>query len=174
MSYMGEVIKMEYHLKYKNIKAETVEAVRKAIIEDKIFRKEGEDRLRVLRALNEKLCLIYNVNPCELVMTPNFYGVGQYQAENNKIVFNEKLSLVTFLHEFKHFLRHRVDRIVPTAQNILEMFAGISKEEEIARGWSISLFYKASEKHFRRALEKGLIIHQKAIKQASEVENEQN
>jgi hypothetical protein len=134
----------QYNTQYTRIKQNTISAVRHAIIEQRIFKAQEEQRYNILRELNAKLCEIYNLIPCEIVTAINTDGF--YNPLARVIALNKKLSLITFLHEFKHFLQH-------------ERHAHNS--EEIARAWSISLFYLASEKHFNRALRKGLIIHQK-------------
>ena len=138
----------EYNLKYKHIKHEVINAVRKAIIEKRIFKQNQNDRFNILKDLLKELCEIYNINEQQ---KPNLKITelatdGFYNSEENSINLNKKLSLITFLHEFKHFLQ-----IITHKEN----------SEEIARGYSISLFYKSSPRHFERALRKGFIIHQK-------------
>jgi len=65
---------------------------------------------------------------------------------NTNTIHLFKLSLITFLHEFKHSLLKA---------------KGKRQTETRARGYSISLFYQASERHYNRAVRKGLIFHEK-------------
>lgn len=146
MVIVMEVIKMKYHLNYKHINPKVIIAIRKVITEDKIFKKKELNRVIVLMDLKNKLCDIYNIDKNKI---PHLYPTkkdGYYNPIKNGIYINrDKLSLITFLHEFKHFLQHYFNK---------------TNSENIARGYSLSAFYQASPKHFKRALEKGLILHQ--------------
>lgn len=138
---------MEYNLKYQHIKPAVINAVKKVIIEDRIFKRTHTERFIILDRLLNKLCEIYNIpedKKPKLLLTT--FSDGFYNMIDNSINLNDKLSLITLLHEFKHFLQ-----IANNKPN----------SEDIARGYSISLFYLASEKHFNRAIRKGLIFHQK-------------
>lgn len=135
----------QYHLMFNNFEQEEVLAVRE-IIKAGLFRASTEDRMRMLNALNERLCKIHNLIPLPLVLEPEFSNIGQMTGE--KIILN-KPSLVSFLHEFYHLMTYH------TAQN----------SEINARGWSISLYYKATPKLCKAAIEKGLIIHQTTIQE---------
>lgn len=139
---------MKYNLEYKHIKSAVINAIRKAIIEDKIFKKTDIARVMILFNLKNKLCDIYNIDESSNPhLKPTEDNVGYYNPLENAIYINaQKLSLITFLHEFKHFLQNYFNK---------------PNSEDNARGYSISAFYNASPRHFKRALRKGLIIHQK-------------
>ena len=69
-------------------------------------------------------------------------GSGFYNQETNHIELPH-YSVVTLLHEFKHAMQHLTNQ---------------PQNEEVARGWSLSLFYKAAPKHFKRAVERAIIF----------------
>ena len=141
---------MEYHLNYKNINIKIIELVRKAIITDRIFKKKGLERVNILINLKNNLCEVYKIQKDKqplLKPSLKFNNMDYYDKKTYSIYLNhDKLSLITFLHEFKHFLQHHFNK---------------PNNEKIARGYSISLFYIASPRHFKKALQKGLILHQK-------------
>lgn len=138
---------MEYNLKYTKIKPSVINAVRETILEHKFFKQNQTTKFVLLVNLKDKLSELYNIdydNKPTLIIVNN--TDGYYNPIENVIALNNKLSLITFLHEFKHFLQ-----IIQHKPN----------SENIARSYSLSLFYQASPRHFKRALEKGLILHQK-------------
>lgn len=137
---------MEYNKKYTKLNKKTINAVRKAILEKRIFRVNSVERLEILDTLLSELSEIYGVDKPRLAVTT--INEGYYDLMTNTIYLSNKLSLVTLLHEFKHGLQH---------------LKHLQNSENIARGWSISLFSLASKKHFERAINKNLIIHQKEV-----------
>lgn len=142
--------KKDYYLKYKNFNPKVINAVKKIIFEKKIFKASYKERFNILEELLKDLCEIYKI-PYEKIPKLNITnkGRGFYNLNTNKIYIDNNLSLITLLHEFKHFLQHINNK---------------TNNEEIARGYSISLFYLCSPKHFINAVKKGLIIHQKPLK----------
>jgi len=144
----------QYHLMYTNIEKEAVLAVRTAV-KSGLFKKDKllEERKKILWNLHNDLCVVYKIEVINIEYIDGFWGIGQYDRNNNKIILN-KISLVTYLHEFCHYMR-----IIKKEKNT----------EEIARGWSISLFYLATPKLCKVAIEKGLIIHQKSMNPQEDV-----
>jgi len=138
----------QYHLKYKNIKPATINAVKKTIKKG-LFKKENTRLFKELlvQDLHFNLCEIYNLNYKELNFVKTEICICNYNHINEQITLN-KPSLISYLHEFKHFLDIKTK--------------GITNEKN-ARSFSISLFYLASPNLFKNAVEKGLIIHQKEI-----------
>ena len=137
----------DYNLKYKRLKPEVIFAVKETIRRYRFFKQNNFLKLFLLNRLHNNLCLIYGINEEDkprLVVTVR--NDGFYNQRENIIALSKKVSLITFLHEFKHFLQYLNNK---------------PNNEEIARGYSLSLFYKASPKCFNIALRKGLILHQK-------------
>lgn len=134
-----------YKEKYKQIDTRTIRAVRR-IIKKGLFKAKPELRLELLKQLNKELSKIYNVEEPKII-ADNCCGDGMYAPFGDTICLNNKLSLVTYLHEFKHQLQHKKER---------------ANNEEIARGWSISVFYRATPTLYENAVKKGLIIHETA------------
>lgn len=142
-----------YNLRYTKIKPVVVDLVRNIIIEQQFFKLQKKTKFLILDNLLKDLCKTYNIKKIELKYIPLnnpieylFLYNGFYNKDNNTLYLNEKLSLITFLHEFKHAVQHLKNK---------------PNNEEIARGYSLSLFYLASPKHFNNALKKGLIFHMK-------------
>jgi hypothetical protein len=129
-----------YDKKYTKIKPDTIEAVRKIILEDRYFKKDAEQKMILLQDLLSKLNVIYGTNTTLRQTTEQ--TSGYYRLSDRQISLN-KLSLVTFLHEFKHGLQHQ---------------RGLQNNENIARGWSVSLFKLSSLRHYDRAVARGLLF----------------
>jgi len=139
-----------YKDRYTKIDKRTIEAVRNAILTQRFYKQDNSNKKQIITELFNRLNAIYNTQATLRIdeNNNNMYmmtGGGMYNPSNNTIHLF-KLSLITFLHEFKHAL----------------LKAKGKKQSEIqARGYSISLFYKASERHYNRAVRKGLIFHEK-------------
>ena len=139
---------VQYHLMFKEIEQETLIAVRE-IIKEGLFKqdKSVEDKKILIQKLNDKLCNIYQLPIIPILYEENCFGVGRYNSQQDIILLN-KTSLVTFLHECFH------------------RKASIKKEEnteELARGWSHSVYFKATPILFANAVNKGLLIWQKSM-----------
>lgn len=138
---------MTYKEQYKNIKSATIELVKTFIKDKRAWNKPSEELNKNYIELLEKLSLIYGIETPQLKVLSiseieGFYGC--YSPIDNIIVL-PKYSLVTLLHEFKHALQHHKNKI---------------NNEEVARGWSISLFYLSSEKAYNNAVRKGLLFYE--------------
>ena len=134
-----------YKEDYKNIEPATVELVKHFIEVEKPWSGSGEEKMAKFVTLLNKLSQIYSVTvPVLEIGDPmHAHGSGCYLPLENKIIL-PKFSLVTLLHEFKHHLQH---------------CKGKRNTEEAARGWSISLFYQASQKAYERAVKKGILLY---------------
>ena len=137
---------MKYYTQYKNIKKDTINAVRYAISEG-LFKKEIEDKKLLISQLHSKLSKIYNISESKIQYINNYIGVGSYNKDLDLITLNTP-SLITYLHEFCHSLRVKTNKL---------------NAEEIARGWSISLYYLAAPKLCIKSIKEGKIIHQTEI-----------
>jgi len=138
---------IQYHKKFtkNDFKREAILAVRGAI-KAGLFREPVEEKRIIISNLNEKLSEIYGLEQLPIEYIEGYSSTGSYNRV--KIVLN-KTSLVTYLHEFAHYL---ADKTSCFANN-----------EENARGWSISLYYCATPKLCTAAIQKGLIMHQTEI-----------
>ena len=101
---------MEYHKQYKNIKPGVIYII-KTILKKKYnlryYKRDNDGKMFILNEVLKRLCELYNIaseNKPTLKIKKNTYGY--YSPINNTIALSEKLSLITFLHEFKHFLQH--------------------------------------------------------------------
>lgn len=137
----------QYHLYFKNIKIETLQAIRE-IIKSGLFReKDLEIKKALILSLNKKLCKIYELKEIPIIYIENYFGNGFFSPSENKIGLN-KPSLVTYLHEFAHY------KFV--SKNELNT-------EPKARGWSHSAYYLATPNLFKNAVKKGLLIWQSSM-----------
>ena len=129
---------------YKKIDKETVLAIRE-VIKSGLFKSNEETRKNLIIKLHERLCTIYKFDKVPIRYVENF-------PFNGRMSFTEiilgKPSLVTYLHEFKHYLDYK---------------KGTEINEEKARGWSISAFYLSTPNLCKSAIRKGLILHQKEV-----------
>lgn len=73
-------------------------------------------------------------------------GYGCYGSRSNAIHL-PKFSVVTLAHEFRHAWQCQNGRY------------GSADNEEDARGWSVSLVYRANPKFYWRAKKKGLLAY---------------
>ena len=152
---------MEYHKMFDKTQIErpVVLAVRKAI-KSGLFKKENSIDLKkqVIKDLHIELCRIYELPVIEIEYQENYWSVGSYSIDEKKIFLN-KTSLVTYLHEFFHYWR---------------IEKKLKNSEELARGWSISLYFLATPKLCTSAIENGLILHQNKIKDIEEISGSVN
>ena len=138
----------KYQFKYKHLNKDAIKEVREVILKYRIFKLNRTERFILLKELNKSLSKIYKIKKPHLVYDSSREHDGFYNHNSNIIVLNDKLSLITYLHEFKHALQTLKHK---------------KNSENIARSYSLSLFYNASPRHFRRAIRKGLILHQKEL-----------
>lgn len=131
---------------FKNIKEPTVLAVRNCIKQG-LFRVDINTRKELLYSLHRSLCEVYNIQCITFIIQDDLGRPGFFNRNTKEIVIN-KPSLVTYLHEFCHYMRIHTHK---------------SNSEDIARGWSISLYYLATPKLCTKAIESGKIIHQNKI-----------
>ena len=140
---------MKVKLEAIKLKVETKAAV-KATIKSGYFRKDDQERLKVLQKLNRTLSQIYKIDPSEVIWRPHtilytMTGGGHFDTKRNRIELykTEELSLVTFLHEFKHALDHaRKKKITETSAN----------------NWSLAIYAQIAPKMFTKAVLEGKIF----------------
>lgn len=91
-----------------------------------------EQRFEKLKWLNKKLAEIYNIRMPDLRMediTGGFSGRSSYTPALHRIVARGKLSVVTYLHEFRH---------------------AMGKGEKEATKWSVNLFRQIFPEQYAR------------------------
>jgi len=140
---------MNYKNMYTNIDEEVVALVRNAIKVERIYRGTNEEKTMKYKKLLEALCRHYSLTPVPSLIVDtkkqDFYlqkTAGFFDDSRNMIALR-KFSLVTLLHEFKHFMQIKSNR---------------PNTEDNARGWSVSLFYRASPKLYAKAVKNGLLL----------------
>lgn len=135
-------MEQKYNLRYEKINKRTINVVRHFIFDAKPWVGNKVERLKKFDNLLKELSDIYNINKPSIVIKKNVIGNGAYSVVENKI-YMSKISVVTLLHEFKHAIQFQKHK---------------TNTEKAARGWSVSLFYLASPKHYQKAVEKGLLL----------------
>jgi len=128
---------------YKNLDGRIVALTRSLIFEKKFYRQSDSEKLRLMNWWLKKASEIYGI-PVPKLEISNSCGSGCYSLLRKKI-YLPKFSLVTLFHEFKHHMQEMKNK--PNTENI-------------ARGWSVSLFYQASPEHYENAVRKKLLIYQ--------------
>ena len=133
-----------YHIAYTQLKPAVVKIVRDFIVKARPWRGTAEEKQQKFEAVIKKLARHYNIRPPTVHISDpeHAMGSGFYNQETNHIELPH-YSVVTLLHEFKHAMQHLTNQ---------------PQNEEVARGWSLSLFYKAAPKHFKRAVERAIIF----------------
>jgi hypothetical protein len=148
--YLGEETKMKtYHNSFKEIDNETILSVRRTIKSGLFKTKNIEEKKRMFCLLHEWLCNHYNLPVIQIKFIDNYPYVGNYNRIDGIITLN-KPSLVSYLHEFAHYLF---------------ITKGEENNEEKARGFSISLYYKAAPKLCTNVILSGKIIHQTTMEE---------
>ena len=133
-----------YYKQYTKIKSEVVTAV-KSLIDSGFFKENSKSKLVMIKQLNTTLCNIYSTPICEVELKLKaISNNGMFLPLENKIILFKKVSIVTYLHEFKHYLQNAKNK---------------TQNEKVARGWSLSLFYLADKKALKNAVKKGYIMH---------------
>lgn len=137
---------MAYKDAYKNIKSEVIALVKDFIEVQKPWRGTEDEKKVKFMTLLQQLCVKYEITVPTLRVDANDEFLqqahGSYDLDSDTISL-PKYSLVTFLHEFKHMLQCKQSK---------------PNNEEVARGWSLSLFYQASPKAYETARRKGLLL----------------
>jgi len=137
----------QYHKFYSKEKIErpVVLLIRAAIKAGFFKEKEFNKKLEILNSLHKALCEFYKLDVIKVNVIENYLGTGKYNWILKEI-FIDKISLVTYLHEFYHYKAMSLNQKENTEDN--------------ARGWSISLFYLATPNLCRTAIENNKIMHQ--------------
>ena len=140
----------QYHTKFKNIRKDAILVVRE-VIKMGLFKKEKSliEKKSLIQHLHNKMCEIYKLPTTIIQYDETLYSSGRYNFETNTITIN-KTSLVTYLHELCHNIRS---------------IKNLKNTEEIARGWSISLYYLATPKLCEKAILDGKILFQNMMEE---------
>ena len=142
---------MNYHLMFSENEIDiiVINYVRSAI-KTGLFKKETPTEVKkaIIQTLHNNLCTHFKLPVTTIEYLEILQSrMGCYNRTLNLIALN-KPSLVTYLHEFYHM-----------KSNLLQQ----SNTEELAKGWSHSIFYLATPKLFINAIDKGLLLWQKKI-----------
>jgi len=135
---------LQYHKMFSDIERPVILAVRNTI-KSGLFKVETEEKKKLILQLHTELCRIFNLPTIPIEFEDGFLGAGRFLIGEKKLIL-DKPSLVTFLHEFCHYKSTELKQ---------------TNSEEVARGWSISLFYLATPNICKSSIRKGLIIHQR-------------
>lgn len=111
-------------------------------------REEFLNAYRACLAWLEEMSSLYGI-PVPLFFVVKGCGGGRYDIPTHTILL-PKFSVTTLAHEFRHALQYR--KPIRRIQNLYQA-------EEDARGWSVSLIYRADPKFYERAKRKGLLLY---------------
>lgn len=117
-------------------------AVVRAALKTKLWRGTPEERLEKIRALNMQMSEFYSVPVC--TVTVRSTPVGPHYLPGSNAIVLDKVSLVSWAHEFGHHLLHC--RRKP-------------QQEIFPRAFSLSLFYQAAPRMFAAAREAGRLLY---------------
>lgn len=96
----------------------------------------------------KEMSMLYRI-PMPLLFITENCGSGCYDPTVNAI-FLPKFSVATLAHEFRHALQFRKP---------IRGIRNMEQAEEDARGWSVSLIYRADQRFYERAKERGLLLY---------------
>ncbi len=145
-----------YKDRFTRIKPHAIELTRE-LIKAKPWRGnpgrgEQEEFLRAYKAcltwLKEMSALYHIPMPHLFITDPIKCGAGCYNAVLHAIFF-PKFSVTTLAHEFRHALQFKK----------FMRIKGLKHAEKDARGWSVSLIYRADPKFCERAKRRGLLLY---------------
>lgn len=114
----------------------------RAALKTKLWQGSETAKLEKLRALNRALSAHYGVPACavEVERTP----IGPHYRPGTDRITLDKVSLVSWAHEFGHHLLHcRREQ----------------QQEEFPRAFSLSLFFKAAPRMFEAARSSGRLLY---------------
>lgn len=118
-----------------------VEIVRQAL-RAKLYRGSLRERAAKLLALNAALSAHYAVPLCRISVRNSPRG-PYYLPGRNQIVL-DKVSLVSYLHEFAHHILHA---------------RGLPQNESYPRAFSLGLFFRAAPRMFESARQAGRMLY---------------
>lgn len=118
-----------------------VVSIARVALKTKLWRGIEQEKLDKLRALNRRMSEHYGVPACTIVLAATATG-PHYLPGADRIVL-DKVSLVSWAHEFGHHLLHC--RRKP-------------QQEVFPRSFSLSLFYRAAPRLFEAARASGRLL----------------
>jgi hypothetical protein len=132
-----------YHKRFRNIDQRTIRATRDLVVA-KPWRLSLREQREVAQQFVDRLSRIYGITPPVVSIVPPVFGVyGMYSTPANAITLEDRLSIVTLLHEFRHAIQ-------PDAEH--------DEREDDARAWSLSVFAKAAPRRFAAMVRRGRIL----------------
>lgn len=135
------------------IKKGVVDTVKNCMVKG-YYEMTVEEKSTILKGLCIELCNIYGVENIPRIG----YGVHDCYIPSLNVIYVEKFSLVSFLHEFRHMLQHQKKF----------KFKGMTIEQD-ARAWSIGVYSKAYPNRFIRMVKANRILHIKWDNQLNKV-----
>ncbi len=136
---------MSLHKNFKKVKKPA--SLVKGMVGGGYFRKDDDEKFEALQKLAEGLSEIYNV-PAPEIKRGSVGGSAfacYYIIE--QVICLKKLSVVSFLHEFRHHLQH--------AGNVRVIGDDIEYD---AQSWACSVYAKACPGLFKKAATRGQIM----------------
>lgn len=151
---LGEGLAVSYRSRFRRIHPAVVAATRQ-LIAAKPWRsnpgrggpEEFGAALAAFEAWLAKVSRVYGVGAPRLFVgsvETLASGYGCYIPTGNAVHL-PKFSVVTLAHEFRHAWQYQKGRHVG--------------DEEDARGWSVSLVYRADPRFYRRAVARGMLVY---------------
>lgn len=131
---------MDYTKMYCKINKDTISKV-KGLIKEGFYKKDELEQTKMIRKLCNELSSLYKIEEPDMIFASKNYSPC-YDMLNNRI-FLTNLSIISFLHEFKHCIQDNNKQI---------------NTEKIARGWSLSVFKQAVPKMFKKSVSEGKVM----------------
>lgn len=146
----------KYHqiMNEEELGADVIAIVKNLCEERKFWTGSKRKRLQAAKKATADLCECLGISDVPDVIFRDYEegemlymctGGGSYMVDYNTIELYKKFSLVTFLHEFRHVMQHKLD---------IDMY---KTNEDDARAWSLSLYYLADPVRFNRAARMGML-----------------
>lgn len=116
-------------------------AIVKTALREKLWRGLPPERLEKLRVLNRQMSEFYGVPACSVTIQKTLIG-PHYRPGDDAIVL-DKVSLVSWAHEFAHHLLHCRQK---------------PQNEIFPRCWSLGIYFKAAPRMFETARASGRLL----------------
>jgi len=136
-----------YHTSFSNLKPEIL-ALTDDLFKARPSRLTEDEAKQVFEKWMSRASEIYSVEPPKFTWDPmaTLAGGGEYRSRTKTMAMS-KVSVTTFLHEFRHHLQFEgAPMIDPDI-------------EEDARAWSLSLYYAVRPNLLKKMVQQGRIFH---------------
>lgn len=129
-----------------------VKVVKKTVKENKFWKNKNLD---VMQDLINKVSNYYHIpedkRPKVMISKNLLFNYGTYSLSKNLIKVN-KVSLVTLMHEYRHFLQYY------TLSNDVLNSLNLDQKEYDAQIWALSVFYNTAPEMFDNAWKNGKLM----------------